>query len=414
MSGQGAQQGFSSTGTGQQQSGGASSNLPEDVAARSFLSVDLAAVRANYRNLAELYAPGTCAAVVKADAYGLGLAPVADALWHEGCRTFFVATLDEGKQLRARLDRSDVVIYVLDGLLPGCAAALCEAELRPVLGSLAEIEDWAGYCAHTDVKHPCAIHIDTGMNRLGLSPDEVPALAARQELFDKFDLALVMTHLVSGELRGDPLTKSQAALFDDLRDLLPAAPASFANSAGTLLVGDKDGQGLRYDLARPGVALYGAHVFVDRPNPMQPVITLHARVLKVRTIEGGDTIGYNATWRAEHPMRVATLAYGYADGLLRSLSATNEQPGLPVYFGDQPAPLLGRISMDYIGVDVSALAEGQPVRGDWAELIGPHVTIDDMAIRAGTNAYEILTSLGARSRRRYLSGRDDSRSPRPG
>ncbi len=397
-----------------------------DDAARAIMCVDLAALRANYRALRELQMPGECGGVVKANGYGLGLAPVARALRHEGCRTFFVATLQEGQSLRQILQKTDTgtdqaaaVIYVLDGLLPGQASPLISADLRPVLGSLTEIESWATACAKAGAKFPCAIHIDTGMNRLGLSPDEVPQVAARLDLLARFDLSLIVTHLVSGEERANPLTLAQARLFDELRALLPAAPTSFANSAGTQLRSHPAQKvNFAYDIARPGVALYGAHVFADAPNPMRLVVGVYARVLKIRSIKAGETIGYNATWRASHAMRVATLGYGYADGLPRRLSSTNEHPGnecpgLPVYFGDKPAPLIGRVSMDYIGVDITAFGEddiapGAISPGDWAELIGPHVTIDDMASYAGTNAYEILTSLGPRAQRIYVGDQPSS------
>ena len=368
-----------------------------DPAARAVLVVDLEAIRANYRHLRSMNAPGDCSAVVKANAYGLGLGPVAKALSAEGCTNFFVATLDEARALRQHLPGA--VIYVLDGCYNGNEATLVEDGLRPVLGSLEDIESWADYCAQTGRKHACAIHIDTGMNRLGLSPAEVPKLAARKDLFEQIDFALVMTHLVSGEIRDDPLTRRQADLFDQLRALLPPAPTSFGNSAGTLLA-----DAFPCDLARPGVALYGAQVFDDVPNAMRPVVTLLARVLKIREIDTGETIGYNATWRAPKPMRVATLALGYADGMLRSLSATNKHPGLPVWFGNQPAPLLGRVSMDYIGVDVTNVCAPTLTQTAFAEVLGSHVTIDDMAKRAQTNAYEILTSLSRRAQRIYLGG----------
>ena len=368
---------------------------------RSVLTIDLGAVRANYRILKDMQAPRECAAVVKANGYGLGLEQIARALWAQGCRTFFVATQTEALELRQILD--EAIVYCLDGLIGDNPSVFATAGLRPVLGSIEEIEAWAAYGVQAGRRLPCAIHIDTGMSRLGLEPAAVPKLAGRKDLLDQVDLALVMTHLVSAEVRDDPLTLHQADLFDKLRALLPAVPTSFGNSAGTQLCATQAGQRFAYDLARPGVALYGAHVFTDAPNPMHPVATLKARVLAVRDIDGGDTIGYNATWRASGPMRVATLATGYADGFLRSLSATNVNPGLPVYFGNAPAPLLGRVSMDYIGVDVSNINDPPVQRGDWAELIGPHVTVDDMAKRAGTNAYEILTSLGNRSRRVYVS-----------
>ena len=372
-------------------------DMPAPPQARAILTVDLNALRANYRKLRAMAAPADCAGVVKADAYGLGAAPVGRALGAEGCRTFFVATIAEARQLRALRDvLADALIYVLDGLLPGSAADLTACAARPVLGSLQEIEEWARFCTDAGHKHAAAIHIDTGMNRLGLSPADVPVLAARRDLLESFNLSLVMSHLVSGEEPGNPRSAAQARLFDELRGLLPAAPASLANSAGTLLAG-----AYRHDLTRPGIALYGGHVLTAAANPMQPVVNLKARILQLRDIAAGETIGYNETFVAPAPMRVATLATGYADGFARALSSTNETPGLPAYIEGYPAPLLGRVSMDYIAVDVSAVPHDLARRGAWAELIGPHVTIDEMAKRAGTNSYEILTSLGHRAARIY-------------
>ena len=375
-----------------------------DPAARAALIIDLDAIAANYRKLRDCQAPGECAGVVKANAYGMGLEPVARALWREGCRTFFVATVAEGLKLRSLLGKA--VIYVLDGLIGADGKHFSQHDLRPVLGSIREVEFWADHCTAQSRQLPAAIHIDTGMNRLGLSPDEVPRLAAKTALLDKFKLALIMTHLVSGEIRDDPLTRQQADLFDHLRKLLPPAPTSFGNSAGTLLCASRNDTRLHHDLARPGVALYGAQVFIDTDNPMQPVTTLLARVLKVRNVGSGETVGYNATWRANKPVRIATLATGYADGYLRALSSTNDNPGLPVYFGDYPAQLVGRVSMDYITVDVTDIPEAYCHQGKFAELLGPHVSVDDMAARARTNAYEILTGLANQRAQRIYLGLD--------
>lgn len=363
--------------------------------ARAVLSVDLNALRSNYRKLAALAAPAECAGVVKANAYGLGAIAVSRALWVEGCRTFFVATIDEARELRSI--HPDAVLYVLDGLMPQNAAALVSCNARPVLGSLEEVSEWAEFCQGRGRRYKAALHLDTGMNRLGLAPTDVPQLAAQPQLLKNFELCLIISHLVSGEEPENPKTAAQAKLFEELRALLPSAPASLANSAGTLLAGR-----YRYDLTRPGIALYGGHVLAGSASSMQPVVTLKARILQVRQVPAGATIGYNETFKVTRPTRIATLATGYADGFFRSLSSTNQTPGLPAFIGGHGAPLLGRVSMDYIGVDVTDVPAQLACRGAWAQLIGAQVTIDDMAARAGTNSYEIITRLAHRAERVYI------------
>lgn len=366
-------------------------------AARALLTVDLAGIKANWRWLDAVSRGAECAGVVKADAYGMGIEPVVAALWEAGCRTFFVAALDEGRRVKAALP--DATTYILDGLMPGTAPLYPKWGLRPVLGSLAEIEEWAAYGRSTDQKLPAAVHIDTGMNRLGLPAAEVQALAGKRALFDDFTMTLVMSHLACGDTPDSPMNARQKATFDALRSQLPAAPASLANSAGTLL-----GEDYRYDLVRPGIALYGGRAVEGRPNPAAKVVRVEARILQIREAPAGEVVGYGATYTLTRPSRVATIATGYADGFLRSISGPIGRPSPPAYVGGYQAPIIGRVSMDLVTIDVTDVPPAIAQRGAWAELIGRHVQIDDLADSSGTIGYEVLTRLGPRFQRVYVQG----------
>lgn len=366
-------------------------------AARGLLTVDLAGIQANWRWLAAVARGAECAGVVKADAYGMGIEPVVKALWEAGCRTFFVATLTEGRRVKVALPAATA--YVLDGLMPGTAPLYPTYGLRPVLGSLAEIEEWAAYVRTVGTRLPAAVHIDTGMNRLGLTVAEVEALTANPAPFEAFEVALVMSHLACGDTPGSPMNGRQKAKFDALRAKLPAAPASLANSAGTLLGGD-----YRYDLVRAGIALYGGRAIEGRPNPAAKVVRVEARILQIRQAAAGDTVGYGATYTLTRPSRLATIATGYADGFLRSISGPIGRPPPPAYIAGYPAPIVGRVSMDVVTIDVTDIPPAHAQRGAWTELIGRHVQIDDLADSSGTIGYEVLTRLGPRFQRVYLSG----------
>lgn len=363
----------------------------------ALLTIDLDALTANYRHLRDLAAPAECAAVVKADAYGLGMAEVAPALWRAGCKAFFVATLAEAGALRALLP--EAVIYVFNGLLPGTAEMFRDARLRPVLNSAEEIREWAGYCSRFGEPLPCAVHIDSGMNRLGLSADEVEAVSRNRELWSAFSLALVMSHLACADDVSHTKNQTQRRIFDALRALLPEAPASLANSAGILL-----GSDFTYDLVRPGIALYGGHPQRRGPNPFQPVVQLKGRILKVREAASGETVGYGATRTLSRPSRIAVISVGYADGIFRALSAADGDKGFAVSIGSEAAPILGRVSMDLIAVDVTDIPERETQRGAWVEVLGATVTAHDLATHAGTIDYEVLTSLGQRATRRFIGG----------
>jgi alanine racemase len=347
--------------------------------------------------LRDLSAPAECAAVVKADAYGLGMFMVAPALARSGCKTFFVATLGEAKDLRALLP--DVTIYVFGGLLEGSAPFYRAHGLRPVLNSADEIKEWAAFSGTARARLPAAIHIDSGMNRLGLAPAEVEAVAGADELWGAFELALVMSHLACADEPEHPKSEAQRRSFEALRGKLPKARASLANSAGILL-----GRAYHYDLVRPGIALYGGKAARNGANQFARVLHLAGRILQVRDVAAGETVGYGATRTLERPSRIAVLAVGYADGLFRALSAGDGKEGLRVYLGAHAAPILGRVSMDLITVDVTGIPEHLARRGAWVELIGENVPAHELAAHAGTIDYEVLTSLGARATRRYTGG----------
>jgi alanine racemase len=358
----------------------------------SRLTIDLAAIQRNYRRLTTELRPGAeCAAVVKANAYGLGLAPVAQALAGAGARRFFVAQLDEGLQLRPLLPKAE--IFVLNGMQAGLERLFDSQNLIPVLNSLGEIALWAAHAHELGRALPAAIHLDTGMSRLGLPRTEVETLIAEPQRLHGLQLVLLISHLACSDDPEHEANRRQLALFKDWRRRLPAAPASFANSCGIFL-----GPDYQFDLARPGAALYGVNPLRNRSNPMEQVFVMEGRILQVRSVDRGTTVGYGATHRIESPAaRLATVAVGYADGYLRSSSGR----GL-AYLGDRLVRVVGRVSMDLITIDVTDLAPEAAHPGAWVELIGPHLPVDDVAERAGTIGYEILTSLGRRYARRYV------------
>lgn len=354
----------------------------------AILTIDLDAIAANWRDLAARHPSGPVAAVVKANAYGLGAQDVTRRLLAEGARHVFVAEFDEALALCDTVPR-EVPLAVLHGLVAGAEAEAEAAGVVPVLNDLGALQRWSMHAAARGKRLPAILQIDTGMNRLGLGRREVERLAQDPAPLAALDLRFVMTHFVASEEPANPLNREQVARFDRLRAMLPAAPTSVANSSGLFL-----GDFAASDLARPGAALYGINPTPGAPNPMRTVVTLEARILQIHEIEAGESVGYNCTWVAARPSRIATVAAGYADGYLRSLSGR----GVGVVGGRQ-VPLAGRVSMDLLTFDVTDAPEAAP--GGFIRLLGPDLPPDAVAARAGTNAYEILTSLGARYRRRY-------------
>ncbi|HVC60725.1 MAG TPA: alanine racemase [Acetobacteraceae bacterium] len=353
----------------------------------AILDIDLAAIVANWRLLCRHHASGPVAGVVKADAYGLGARHVAPALHTAGCRHFFVALPDEALAIRASLPGA--MLAVLGGLFPGSEPDYAAHDLAPVLNSLAELDAWAATAHRLGRPLPALLHIDTGMARLGLDPRELAILQADHSLLAGIDLRYVMTHLVASEDPDDPTNHRQRDRFVAACAGLPPAPRSFANSSGIFL-----GAGWGSDLARPGAALYGINPTQGRPNPMRQPVRLTARILAVRAVNPGESVGYNATWHATRPSRIATVGVGYADGWHRSLSGRGS-----ALFDGTPVPLVGRVSMDLTTFDVTDTPAAQP--GHWLELLGPTQTPDNVARAAGTNGYEVLTSLGRRFQRIY-------------
>ncbi|MDH3300584.1 MAG: alanine racemase [Acidimicrobiia bacterium] len=356
------------------------------------LTIDVDAVVANHRLIADRVGPNaTAAAVVKADAYGLGVARIARRLWRSGCREFFVARLDEGLALREQL--SEATIHVFDGVTPGSAAEFARSDLVPVINSLPQLERWRSEAKRLGDTLPTVIHVDTGMLRLGLDNGEFTRLVERPELLDGLTVTTVASHVASADEADSEQPEQQLERFTWVRKGLPMGRASLANSAGVFRHAD-----YHFDLVRPGYALYGGHPQPDTgPNPMQPVVTLDAPVLQLRRGEAGETVGYGASHTLDRPSLLATIGIGYADGFLRAGSGRGA-----VAIGEHLAPILGRISMDLITVDVTDLPADSVGEGAWVEVIGPHRPIDDVAADAGTIGYEILTALGGRYRRRYV------------
>ena len=348
----------------------------------AILTVDPAAVVANWRLLAARAAPGAVAAVVKADAYGLGAAALAPALAAAGCRQFFVATPDEALALRPLLPGA--FLAVLGGLWPGAEADFVAADITPVLNDLAELDRWRAAARAAGRALPALLHVDTGLARLGLEAREVAALADDPGLLAGIDILYVMTHLVAADEPDLPIHLAQPARFAAASEKLPAAPRSLANSAGVFL-----GPAFRSDLARPGAALYGINPTAGPDNPMRPVARLTAPILQVRDVEAGETVGYNATWRAARPSRIAVLGVGYADGFPRALSNRGAAS-----FDGMRLPLVGRVSMDLTAFDVTDRPGLVP--GDRLELLGPARPLAEVAAEAGASPYEILTRLGRR------------------
>jgi len=356
------------------------------------LTVDLGAIRANYETVAKLVFPARTAAVVKADAYGLGVAPVARALLAAGCLDFFVAHLAEAWELAPTLPAA-AKLYVLNGLQPGAESVCADLGAIPVLNAPEQVTRWREEAAARGRALPAVLQVDTGMSRLGLPPEDFARLATAADLLAGIDVVMVMSHLACADVAGAPANAEQLARFERLAALMPDTPRSIANSGGVFA-----GPGFYGDMVRPGLALYGAGPFEGEVSPMRPVVMLEARVIQIRQIEPGTGVGYGLTFTAERPMRIATVAVGYADGWPRSLGGRGA-----AYFAGVRLPIVGRVSMDSMTIDVSGLPDGALQAGDGVELIGPHQTLEAVAASAGAIPYEILTGLGRRYARRYVA-----------
>ncbi len=311
------------------------------------LTVDLAAIEANWRTLSHRLLTVECGAAVKANAYGLGIEAVTARLAKAGCKTFFVADIAEARRVRSRAE--EATIYVLDGFTPDWGDGFIEINARPVINSTAELAEWDSFVDSRSWRGGVALHVDTGMRRLGVSPDEAVALAPRIQA-ENHGITLLMSHLACADTPSHPLNAAQMQLFRELHLLYPGIPASLANSSGIYL-----GDPAHHDLARPGAALYGINPTPGQTNPVKNVVELTGRILQIRTVASGETVGYGATWTARRNSRIAVAALGYADGLMRSSSASDEREGGMAIIAGTRCPIVGRISMNHVCIDVSDL-----------------------------------------------------------
>jgi alanine racemase len=365
--------------------------------AGAHLTIDLGALQENYRILQKRAASARCGASVKANAYGLGIEKVAPALADAGCTEFFVALPSEGVTLRQCLP--DVTIYVLSGLMVAAEPAYLEHRLFPVLNTLDELRTWSEYAKdHGPLR--AAIHLDTGITRLGFLEQEIHELAADPSLLDTLKIDYIMSHLACADEPEHPLNNQQLDRLRYFKTLLPAAlldtPVSFANSAGIFL-----GPDFHFDLVRPGIALFGGNPTVGAPNPMCEVVQLQGKILQVQDVDSQFHVGYGATYRTEEVSRIATVSVGYADGYIRALGNKAE-----CAINNNKVPVIGRVSMDIITIDVSSIPRHECVAGGFVDLIGGAVPLDEVAAHAETIPYEILTSLGNRYSREYLEPTD--------
>jgi alanine racemase len=360
------------------------------------LTVDLDAIIANWRKLEKTAVPAECSAVIKADAYGCGAEQVARALNKAGCKTFFVATIEEARKVRAAVP--EPAIYVLGGYFQNTGEHYAQINCRPVIGDLNELAEWDVFCRRTGWTGGAAIHIDTGMNRLGLTLAEAQAIIPRINAGDH-GITLVMSHLVSAEQLNSPVNAKQLAAFRGIASEFSGVPAALANSSGVFL-----GAPFQFDMVRPGAALYGVNPTPEADNPMQPVVDLKARIVQIRNVERGESVGYGGTWTARRPTKLAIIAVGYADGYFRAASSNDGTRGAEVIVAGKRCPVAGRVSMDLIAIDITDLPPNAARRGHMVTLLGEGITVDELAHHFGTIGYEVLTSLGRRYARIYKGG----------
>jgi alanine racemase len=363
--------------------------------ASGVLTVDLDALVANWRKLEKTAVPAECSAVIKANAYGCGIAPVAQALAKAGCKTFFVATVDEAATARAAVPTA--ALYVLNGFTQNTGDAYARIDARPVIGDLNELAEWDVFCRRTGWAGGAAIHIDTGMQRLGLTIAEAQGLIPRINAGDH-GISLVMSHLACAESLNHPMNARQLAAFREIASAFSGVPAALSNSSGIFL-----GSPFQFDMVRPGAALYGVNPTPEADNPMLPVVDLKARIVQIRDVERGESVGYGGNWTARRPTRLAIVSAGYADGYFRAGSSNDGTRGAEVIAAGKRCPVAGRVSMDLIAVDVTDLEKHAVRRGHMVTLIGEGITVDELAHHFGTIGYEVLTSLGARYTRVYKS-----------
>lgn len=361
------------------------------VGATGYLTIDLAAISRNYEAIAAIVAPVKAAAVVKADAYGLGADRVVPALYRSGCRDFFVAQFGEAESVRQHL-KADTRIYVLNGLQPGAEVACAEAGIIPVLNSMEQYTRWKSTALAQGHALPAVLQFDTGMSRLGIPPEDRAAFATELAQSSAVEILFIMSHLASADELDNVQNAEQLGEMRKIAVEFPQFGVSFANSGGVFLGADYHGI-----LTRAGVAVYGGALTAGKPNPMQPVVRLDVAVVQTRNVPPGTFIGYGGTHAAKTEMRLATISAGYADGLPRCLGDRGA-----VFYEGVRLPIVGRVSMDSVTIDITALPPGTLTLGSLVEVIGPHQTLEDLAKSAGTISYEILTGLGHRYHRDYL------------
>lgn len=342
--------------------------------AQGLLTIDMDALRANWRALRDM-ARAETGAVVKANGYGLGAAEVAKALASEGARRFFVASAEEGASLRKALG-SGPEINVFSGHMDGDTALIRDARLTPMINDIDQM------LRHVEALpgHSFGLQLDTGMNRLGM---EAPEWSALRDIALAQKPTLVMSHLACADEPDHPMNAQQLRTFREMTDGIDA-PRSLSATGGILL-----GRDYHFDVTRPGIGVYGGLPYLDA----HPVAQLDLPVIQSREVAPGESVGYGNAWIAERPSVIATLAAGYADGVLRAMGSQAS-----LWAGETRCKVVGRISMDMIAVDVTDVAQ----RPQSLELLGRHQSVDTLADWAGTIGYEILTSLGARYLRRYF------------
>lgn len=344
----------------------------------SRVRIDLDALASNYK-LFQRHAAGQVGAVVKADGYGLGAGPIATRLTEAGCSDFFVATLDEAIELRQTPIEARIFVFEPPASLPGIKATVANGFI-PVVNRMEQLPV-AGELLEAGI----AVHIDTGMNRLGIPFQEVEIDRLRA-----LNLQLLMTHLACADEPANPFNQIQVERFQRIAKELPNVPTSIGNSAGTL-----NGSPFQGDLARPGIGLYGANPYTDKENPTTVVARCEAEILSVQNVDAGESVGYGRTYKSDIPYRIAVVGMGYADGVPRVLSNRGS-----FAFGDALLPIRGRVSMDVTQIEVTK-CPGLHV-GDWVEFFGDKIDCDDVAKTIGSFGYEFLTSLGPRVERQYV------------
>ena len=363
--------------------------------AGGILTIDLGAIVANHKMLQSKATPAICAAVVKGDAYGCGIDQVTAALKGAGCQTFFVAHLSEARRVRAVA--REATIYVLNGFSAEAGQSFVDTQARPVINSLIELAEWDHFVSSTGFAGSAALHVDTGMNRLGVTIEEAAAIAAHIRS-DSHHIALVMSHLACADRPELPLNDQQIRQFREIRSLFRGIGSSLANSSGIFLDAST-----YCDVVRPGIALYGGNPTPGKPNPMKPVVDVKVHILQVRNIAKGAAVGYGSTWTARRDSRIVVIAAGYADGVPRAAAITEGAKPREVLVAGKRCRIVGRISMDLMALDVTDLPVSAVRRGQMVTLIGDGLPLDEVAAQAGTISYELLTNLGRRFHRVWKS-----------